>query len=232
MAKRIKHLGDLGPLRQHLTEQARAQAWQQHLAQQESQRARRMAREFHDAVGDVTPLRGARRHVAAPQAVAPVPHQRMRDDRQVMVESVSDEIDVESLLDTDETLSWRRVGTGPDVLRKLRRGDWTIQTELDLHGLRVDEARGVVASFLREAGKRGMRCLRIVHGKGLGSRDRTPVLKGRVKAWLIQRNDVIAFCQARPAHGGAGALLVLLRPVVPAAKPPQGQAQREGGHTG
>ena len=212
MAQRIKHLGDLGPLRQHLTEQARAQAQKLRHAEHEALRTRRLAREFHDAVGNVTPLQGARRHLAPPQAIAPVPRQRLRDNQRVLEASVSDEIDVESLLDTDDSLSWRRLGTGPDVLRRLRRGEWTIQHELDLHGLRVDEARGVVASFLREAGKRGLRCLRIVHGKGLGSRDRTPVLKGRVKAWLIQRVDVIAFCQARPAHGGAGALLVLLRP--------------------
>jgi len=172
---------------------------------------------FRRAIGPVRPLAHARRHVAARELPAPLPYQRQRDDRAVLKATLEDPIDVDTLLDTDESLSWRRAGTGPDVLRRLRRGVWTIQDELDLHGLRVDEAREALANFLREALERGLRCLRIVHGKGLRSEGRTPVLKGRVRAWLVQRDDVIAFCQARPAQGGSGALVVLLRPAHPAA---------------
>jgi DNA-nicking Smr family endonuclease len=98
------------------------------------------------------------------------------------------------------------------VLRKLRRGDWVIQDEIDLHGCRTDEARELLAGFLREAVKRGVRCVRIVHGKGLGSKDKQPVLKGKTRVWLAQRDEVIAFCQARPAEGGSGALVALLKP--------------------
>jgi DNA-nicking Smr family endonuclease len=141
-----------------------------------------------------------------------VAHKRLEDDQQVLIASVSDEFEIDTLLHTDADLSFRRPGIGPDVLRKLRRGEWVIQDHLDLHGLRVDEARELLGQFLREALRRGLRCVRVVHGKGLGSKDRQPVLKGKARVWLAQRDEVIAFCQARPAEGGSGALVVLLRP--------------------
>ena len=151
---------------------------------------------------------------AAPERPRPAPRarQRERDDRAVLVEAISDAFDAESLLDTDDALSFRRRGVGVDVVRKLRRGVWVLQGELDLHGLRRDEARERLAAFLREAAKSGKRCVRVVHGKGLGSPGREPVLKGKVKSWLIQRSEVLAFTHARPADGGHGALIVLLRP--------------------
>jgi len=83
---------------------------------------------------------------------------------------------------------------------------------VNLHGLRTDEARSTLAGFIRDAHKHGLRCLRVVHGKGLGSPGKTPVLKGKVHSWLVQKTEVMAFVQARPADGGAGALVVLLRP--------------------
>jgi len=128
-----------------------------------------------------------------------------------MHEALSDGFDVETLLHTDEHLSFRRPGIGPDVVRRLRLGHWSIQAEIDLHGLRTDEARTQLATFVREAQRRGLRCIRVVHGKGLGSPGKTPVLKGRVHSWLVQKSEVLAFVQARPADGGAGALIVLLR---------------------
>ena len=79
------------------------------------------------------------------------------------------------------------------------------------HGLRVDQAREALGQFLRDAGKRGFRCVRIIHGKGLGSLNRKPVLKIKVRNWLVQKEEVIAFCQARAADGGSGALMVLLK---------------------
>ena len=173
------------------------------------------AAEFREAVRDVTPLRGAdsRPHrLPASTPAWPYPVQRERDNRAVLDESLADQIGVESLLDTDESLSYRRNGISADTLRKLRRGFWVVQAELDLHGHRVAEAHHALGAFLREAVQQGQRCVRIVHGKGHGSRDRVPVLKGKVRAWLARRSDVIAFCQARPADGGAGALLVLLKP--------------------
>ena len=111
-----------------------------------------------------------------------------------------------------DALSFRRPGIGIDVARKLRRGEWTIQSEIDLHGLRTDDAREALATFLREAVRQGQRCVRVVHGKGLGSPGKTPVLKGKVHGWLVQKNEVLAFVQARGDEGGAGAVVVLLKP--------------------
>ena len=81
---------------------------------------------------------------------------------------------------------------------------------MDLHGLRREEARKALVDFIKVAARMGWRCVRVVHGKGLGSPGKTPVLKGKVQSWLVQKKEVLAFVQARPAHGGAGALVVLL----------------------
>jgi len=169
---------------------------------------------FSRAIGPVKALPAkhlpGHRAQLAPAQPAPIPAQQQRDELAVMREAISDEFDVDTLLDTDEALSFRRPGMGPDVVRKLRRGGWSIQRQLDLHGLRREDARDVLSVFIRDAHKAGLRCVRVVHGKGLGSPGKTPVLKGRVQSWLIQKAEVIAFVQARPAEGGAGALVVLL----------------------
>ena len=171
---------------------------------------------FSRAVGPVLalPVKHRPGHKAILQRARrpPIAEQHRLDELAVMQEALSDDFDVETLLHTDETLSFRRPGMGPDVVRKLRRGNWTIQRQLDLHGFRRDDARNALAAFLREARKAGMRCVRVVHGKGLGSPGKAPVLKGRVQSWLIQKQEVLAFVQARPAEGGAGALVVLLAP--------------------
>jgi DNA-nicking Smr family endonuclease len=167
---------------------------------------------FARSVGPVVPLeRRARAHLERPRPDA-VPRQRLLDEAAVLAESISDEFDVESLLDTDDALSFRRPGIGPDVVRKLRRGVWVIQAHLDLHGLRREEARECLTAFLRHAVQSGLRCVRVVHGKGNGSPGRAPVLKAKVRGWLVQSDNVIAFAQARAADGGHGALVVLLRP--------------------
>jgi DNA-nicking Smr family endonuclease len=147
--------------------------------------------------------------VAAPKP-APLPLQRERDERAALREALSDEVDVESLLLTDDGLSFRRPGISTDVITRLRRGQWTIQAQLDLHGLRRDEAREQLAAFVRQALREGRRCVRVVHGKGHGSPGREPVLKAKVQRWLAQCGEVIAFAQATGPQGGAGALVVLL----------------------
>jgi DNA-nicking Smr family endonuclease len=212
MATRLKDLAQLASLREALTQTAREEQEARAVQHLKAERQSTEAEEFRSAVGSVTPLTIKQRveHDRPPHP--PVAHQRIEDDRQVLIASVSDEFEIDTLLHTDAELSFRRPGIGPDVLRKLRRGEWTIQDHLDLHGLRVDEARELLGRFLRESLKRGLRCVRVVHGKGLGSKDRQPVLKGKTRAWLAQRDEVIAFCQARPAEGGSGALVVLLRP--------------------
>ena len=106
-------------------------------------------------------------------------------------------------------LKFLRPGHSPDLLRKLRRGEWRVEDELDLHGLNRIQAAHAVGDFLDQA--LGMRCVRIVHGKGRGSKNREPVLKGKLRQWLPRREEVLGFCQAPAAHGGGGAVLVLLR---------------------
>ncbi len=165
---------------------------------------------FRTHVGDVAPLRAPERVAHPPTRPEPVPTQRLLDERAALASTMSDEFDVETLLDTDDSLSFRRPGIGPDVLRRLRRGQWALQAEIDLHGLTRDEAREALAVFVADASQRGARCVRVVHGKGIGSPGRLPVLKGKVRAWLVQNDRVIAFVQAPPARGGHGALLVLL----------------------
>ena len=163
-------------------------------------------------MGPVIPLRQHGRVLLQNDPPAPIPYQHQLDEQRVLLESISDDFDVSSLLDTDDALSFRRPGISVEVTRKLRRGVWSIQRQLDLHGLRTDEAREALGQFIRETHKIGVRCVRVVHGKGLGSPGKSPVLKGRVQSWLVQKNEVLAFVQARPAEGGAGALVVLLRP--------------------
>jgi DNA-nicking Smr family endonuclease len=132
------------------------------------------------------------------------------DESQVMKDSLSDDFGVEQLLDTDTDLSYRTTGISVEVLNKLRRGDWAIQGQLDLHGFRVDGARQALTEFIHHATDQGWRCVRIVHGKGLGSKDRQPVLKNKVRSWLVQTKVVQCFVAARASEGGAGALVVLL----------------------
>jgi DNA-nicking Smr family endonuclease len=136
--------------------------------------------------------------------------QSILDDHVALHESVHGGLDAEQWLDADDELAFLRPGLPRGVLKRLRRGHWVVQDEIDLHGLTRAEARQALADFLKLSLKRGRRCLRGVHGKGLRSPKREPVLKGKVKAWLAQREEVLAFCQAPPAQGGGGALLVLL----------------------
>lgn len=166
---------------------------------------------FGDAVGTVVPLPHSGRASLPRPRVEPLPLQRQRDEALALAASLSDEIDISTLLDTDAALSFRRPGIGLDVPARLRRGQWAIQRELDLHGLRRDAARESLSRFIRQAAREGLRCVRIVHGKGNGSPGRAPVLKDLVGRWLVQKDEVSAFTSASPADGGQGALLVLLR---------------------
>lgn len=165
---------------------------------------------FIRAAGVVKPLQEKHRVLLKIERPAIQTMQYQRDEKAVLIEAISDEFDVGTLLDTDELLSFSRPGIGPDVTRKLRRGEWSIQRQIDLHGMRRDEAREQLSFFIREAHKQGIRCVRVVHGKGLGSPGKAPILKSRVHSWLVQKQEVLAFVQAKPADGGAGALVVLL----------------------
>jgi len=213
---KAKSLKDLQHIQQKLAEQQQLAAVQE-AARREAERLARAERElFVRAAGTVRPLRPHARVHLAPELPPPIAVQQQLDERRVLQESISDEFDSTTLLDVDDALSYRRPGIGTDVTRRLRKGDWSIQGEIDLHGLRREEAREALAGFIRDAHKRGWRCVRVVHGKGLGSPGKTPVLKGRVQGWLIQKSEVLAFVQARGDEGGAGALVVLLKPALAA----------------
>jgi DNA-nicking Smr family endonuclease len=157
----------------------------------------------------VSPARPANRVAHRHPPPPPVPFQRIEDERAVLAELArlaygSDDIEIE------EDHAYLRPGLPRDVLRKLRRVHWVVQDELDLHGLTGDEAALETSQFLAQSLRRGLRCLRIIHGKGLGSRNREPVLKGRIRKLLARKSEVLAYSEPPPAHGGSGAVIVLL----------------------
>ena len=141
----------------------------------------------------------------------PIAKQFIRDEKQALKDSLSDDFYPLHELESGEELLYLRTGQSSDVLSKLRRGFWVIQAKIDLHGLISDEARAYVAEFLSDCRKKNIRCVRIVHGKGLGSRNREPVLKHKLRNWLMQKDEVIAYAQAKPEDGGSGAVIVLLK---------------------
>ncbi len=166
---------------------------------------------FRRAVADAVPLPPSGRADIARPRPKPIAHQRQTDERQVLVDALSDPWDWEAAISTGEEMLYSRPGVPTAALRKLRRGGWVIRGELDLHGHTGDEARIALAAFLNRCMLEDRRCVRIIHGKGHGSKNRLPVLKNNVRHWLMQREDVLAFCQARTVDGGAGAVIVLLK---------------------
>ena len=165
---------------------------------------------FRQAMRDVRPLapseRIARRSLPRPP---PIARSRAADDREV-IDSLLAEPDPE-WLEHGETLQYRAPGVQDGVLRRLRRGHYRLDGNLDLHGMNRARAQQAVAGFLADCAVRDRRCVRIVHGKGNGSPNSGPVLKRLLDGWLRRRRDVLAYCSARPADGGTGAVYVLLR---------------------
>lgn len=211
MTHRIKNLNDLKDLRKSLKVRKEAEDKADQERRKREAAAMRDADLFRRSVGDVVRLPSDDKIFPAASPPQPVARERMADEEAALKASLSDEFSVETLLDADAALSYSRPGIGADVVRKLRKGHWPIQDQLDLHGLRRDDARDLVADFLEESRERGMRCVRIIHGKGLGSANQEPVLKKMVLSWLAQKEEVLAFCQAKVADGGSGAVIVLLK---------------------
>lgn len=139
----------------------------------------------------------------------PYPYQRQFDNQQVLQEALAPPDMAE--IETGDELLYSRNGVQNSVMRKLRRGQYRIEAELDLHRLTSAQAYQALKDFIIRSKHQHLRCVRIIHGKGLGSKDQRPVLKGRVNQWLRQWNDVLAFCSARQCDGGGGATYVLLR---------------------
>ncbi len=161
--------------------------------------------EFRRAVADVKPLARKRRVALRRPAPAPIPQQRRRDEAAALEESLAEGLSLDDVIEADADASFLRDGVGSQTLRRLRRGHWTMEASLDLHGMDREAAARAVAEFLRECTARGRRCVRIVHGKGTG------LLRAKLRKWLPRRDEVLAYCQAPANDGGSGVLLVLLR---------------------
>ena len=166
---------------------------------------------FRQVAGAGAPLKDKNLADVERPVPAPRPRQREEDEREVLREAIETPLSFEDRLDTGDEAAYLRTGLPRRVLTDLRRGRWVVQGELDLHGLTRDEARASLAQFIALSLQQGRRCLRVIHGKGHGSPGRMPVLKHLSRGWLAQREDILAFCQARPHDGGDGALLVLLQ---------------------
>lgn len=166
---------------------------------------------FQHVVGAAHALPDRNRALLERTPPPPRPIQFERDEAAALRESIEAPISFQDRLDTGDESVFLRAGLPRRILTDLRRGRWVVQGEIDLHGMTRDEARSALGHFLAEALDGGRRCVRVIHGKGLGSPGRQPVLKQLSRGWLMQRAEILAFCQARPHDGGEGALLVLLR---------------------
>ena len=165
---------------------------------------------FRDAVGEVRSVADDRVHETPRRAERPVARSAERDDRSVMA-ALLDELSDADFLETGEHLAHAQPGVQKSVVKKLRAGRYAVQSEIDLHGLTVAEARSELGEFLRAAQERRHLCVRVIHGKGLGRADGPPRLKPAVNAWLQRNRQVLAFCSARVQDGGTGAVYVLLK---------------------
>jgi DNA-nicking Smr family endonuclease len=162
-------------------------------------------RAFRAAMTDVRQL-----PAGTPRPGAPKPEAVTRAEQlDVLKESLLPPADP-ALLDTGEEIVFRRPGVRDEVLRRLRRGQYAVESEIDLHGLGRHAAHEALRAFIVDAASRGLSCVRVIHGKGRGSGPRGPVLKHVVNHWLRRMDDVLAFASARPVDGGTGGAYVLL----------------------
>ena len=217
----MKDFADLKSLRDQLKEDERLRAIAQAEREKRERIARERALEFRGAMEGVKKMPESNRYIYRPVQEAMLREQPERrflsqeeDDALVLQQSLSDGFDVDGLLDDDPTLSYAKDGVGPNVVKKLRKRHWPLQGELDLHGMTRDTARGELGDFVRRCVRRGVRCVRVIHGIGYGSPNGEPVLRSVVHSWLVQLDEVVAFCAASRTDGGNGALVVLLKPAL------------------
>jgi DNA-nicking Smr family endonuclease len=177
---------------------------------------------FERAMRSVTPIRATGRVILPPRPAASRTLLRQRrqwasGSEPAPPPAVSD--DFAPAATADDATHFVRAGHGPDLIRDLRRGKWPMQASLDLHGSTLDQARERLDRFLVSCMTHGIRSVQVVHGKGLGSKDGTPVLKQTVRRWLTQIDTVLAYVECEEVHGGAGAVQVLLRAPEKPAQP-------------
>ena len=166
---------------------------------------------FRASVGPVKRIEHDRALLARPRP-RPYARQSWRDEQQVLHDMFAAEFGPEQMeLDTEETLHYARTGVQHGIMRKLRRGHYAIEAELDLHGMTVAVAQQMLSEFLRRSQASGKRCVKVIHGKGYRSPQQQPVLKSRVNHWLRRAGNVVAFCSARQIDGGTGAVYVLIK---------------------
>jgi len=166
---------------------------------------------FRLATRGARPMVESNRVVLEQDPPRPEPLKRSEDEQAALHETMNAPLSLEDRLEMGDEAAFLRPGLPRRILTDLRRGRWVLQAELDLHGLNRDEARSALAEFLRLCLLRGQRCVRVIHGKGLGSPGKESILKRLSRGWLAQREEILAFCQASPNQGGSGALMVLLR---------------------
>ncbi|MFM7330790.1 MAG: Smr/MutS family protein, partial [Brachymonas sp.] len=147
--KKLQTLADLKQVKQQIVLQAKERAAMEAARLEAIKKAQAQKEVFARSVGRVKPLHAPKKAQLVIEMPAPIPVQRQRDEQAVLREALSDEWDTTSLLDTDEALSFRRPGVGVDVVRKLRKGEWTVQAQLDLHNQRTEEAREMLGQFIR-----------------------------------------------------------------------------------
>lgn len=166
---------------------------------------------FQAAVADATPLAPLNRVHLGTTPPPPRPRQFQADEQAALHETLHGPIGLQDRLEGGDEPHYLRPGLALSVLRDLRRGRWVVQGEIDLHGMNRDQARQHLSECIAMAGRRGLRCLRVIHGKGWGSPGKESILRRLVRGWLTQKTEILAYCQAAPRDGGEGALMVLLR---------------------
>ena len=159
----------------------------------------------------VVPLKAPARATMQKARPKPIPFKRIEDDLAIPAEMMKDTSGWDADIENGDLITFLRKGLPLEILRKLKRGQWIVQATLDLHGATTESARTELARFLGFARHGGARCVRIVHGKGTRSPNNVAMIRNKVRLSLSQRDEVLAFCDAAPADGGSGAVVVLLK---------------------
>ncbi len=169
---------------------------------------------FADLLNNVKPLHTDHSNRAEDDTPKPkpIPKETIKDQQKVLDESLELSLEYEDLQPGD-SLSFCRSGIQKNIFRKLKKGQYSIGAELDLHGMTIAEAQLALSQFIQLTREDNIRCVRIIHGKGYGSSNKGPKLKPMVNQWLQKRNEILAFCSARPVDGGTGAVYVLLKSI-------------------